>query len=105
MVENLTAAGVVLALQEHSDAPGSVRERLGPCEEVLEIRMGSLFKVAHHHRRVFETYLARHDRITTWDMVDRAAPWVVGRFLTGRPKEPLHELAHAAEPISYGPGA
>ena len=31
-------------------------------------------------RELFETYLDRHDRITTWDMVDRSAPRVVGGF-------------------------
>jgi 3-methyladenine DNA glycosylase AlkD len=40
-----------------------------------------------------EIYLRRHDRITSWDMVDRAAPHVVGGYLAGRSLEPLHELA------------
>lgn len=50
-------------------------------------------------RRLYQTYLDHHDRITTWDMVDRAAPRVVGGYLTGRSPEPLHELAGAAEPL------
>lgn len=45
------------------------------------------------------TFLDRHDRITTWDMVDRAAPRVVGGYMTGRPPVPLHELAAASEPL------
>lgn len=57
-------------------------------------------RLEDEQRRVlFETYLARHDRITTWDMVDRAAPWVVGGYLAGRSAEPLHELAAADEPL------
>jgi 3-methyladenine DNA glycosylase AlkD len=52
-----------------------------------------------HYRQLYELYLARHDRITTWDMVDRAAPRVIGGYLTGRPPEPLYELAEAAEPL------
>jgi 3-methyladenine DNA glycosylase AlkD len=44
-------------------------------------------------------YLERHDRITTWDMVDRAAPRVVGGALAGRSPEPLHELAGDPEPL------
>ena len=44
-------------------------------------------------------YLDHHDRITTWDMVDRAAPRVVGGHLAGRSKAPLHELAAAADPL------
>ena len=44
-------------------------------------------------------YLARHDRITTWDMVDRAAPRVLGGWLVGLSKDPLRELAAAPEPL------
>jgi len=40
-----------------------------------------------------EIYLRRHDRITSWDMVDRAAPHVVGGHLAGRSLQPLHDLA------------
>lgn len=45
-----------------------------------------------------ELYLRRHDRITSWDMVDRAAPHVVGGYLAGRSLEPLDELA-AGQPL------
>lgn len=45
-------------------------------------------------RRVLcQTYLRRHDSITTWDMVDRAAPRVVGGYLSGGPYDLLDELA------------
>lgn len=44
-------------------------------------------------------YLDRHDRITSWDMVDRAAPRVLGRWLVGRALTPLRELAAAPEPL------
>ena len=50
-------------------------------------------------RELFETYLDRHERITTWDMVDRAAPRVVGGYLAGRSAAPLHELAVAPEAL------
>lgn len=46
-----------------------------------------------------ELLLRRHDRLTTWDMVDRAAPRVVGAPLLGRSLELLHELAAAPEPL------
>lgn len=48
---------------------------------------------------MYELYLRRHDRITTWDMVDRAAPSVIGRHLLGRPVTPLLALANAPEPL------
>ena len=50
-------------------------------------------------RELYETYLDRHGRITTWDMVDRAAPRVVGGYLTGRSGAPLHELAADEDPL------
>jgi 3-methyladenine DNA glycosylase AlkD len=46
-----------------------------------------------------DIYLRRHDRITTWDMVDRSAPRVVGGHLAGRSKASLHELAAAPDPL------
>jgi hypothetical protein len=47
----------------------------------------------------YELYRGRHDRITTWDMVDRAAPRVVGGFLAGKDPAPLFELAASREPL------
>lgn len=44
-------------------------------------------------------YLDRHGRITTWDMVDRAAPRVVGGALAGRSPEQLHDLAGHPDPL------
>ena len=44
------------------------------------------------------TYLRHHDRIDAWDMVDRAAPRVVGATLTGGPYDLLRELAASPDP-------
>ena len=44
-------------------------------------------------------YLRRHDRITTWDMVDRSAPRVLGGHLAGRSKAPLDDLAASSVPL------
>lgn len=46
-----------------------------------------------------QLYLDRHDRITTWDMVDRAAPRVVGGYLANRSATPLRELAAAPQSL------
>lgn len=48
---------------------------------------------------LYELYTTRHDRITTWDMVDRAAPRVVGGYLAGRDLEPLRRLAADRDPL------
>ncbi|GAA1987990.1 hypothetical protein GCM10009718_26920 [Isoptericola halotolerans] len=47
----------------------------------------------------YRTYLARHDRIDAWDMVDRAAPRVVGGYLRHRSRAPLFELAGSDDPL------
>lgn len=52
--------------------------------------------VPDRRRALFDTYLRRHDAISTWDMVDRAAPRVVGTHLASQDDiEPLHRLAAA----------
>ncbi len=50
-------------------------------------------------RELYDVYVRRHDRITTWDMVDRSAPRVVGGHLSGGPYDALHALAGAREPL------
>ncbi|WP_220359430.1 DNA alkylation repair protein [Alkalilimnicola ehrlichii] len=47
---------------------------------------------------MFELYLNRHDRINNWDLVDRAAPHVVGGYLIDQPRDVLYELARASDP-------
>lgn len=44
-------------------------------------------------KQLFELYLRRHDRINNWDIVDRSAPWVVGRYLIDKPRDVLYDLA------------
>ena len=48
---------------------------------------------AAKRQELYELYLRRHDRIDTWDLVDRAAPQVVGGYLWDRSREPLYRLA------------
>lgn len=47
----------------------------------------------------YRLYLDKHDAIDSWDMVDRAAPRVVGLFLRDRSREPLFELAASPDPL------
>ncbi|MFE5670892.1 DNA alkylation repair protein [Agromyces sp. NPDC056523] len=47
----------------------------------------------------YDLYLRRHDAIDTWDMVDRAAPRVIGEYLLARPRDPLFELAASPDPL------
>lgn len=44
-------------------------------------------------KELFNLYIRRHDRINTWDLVDRSAPWVVGSYLIDKPRKILYKLA------------
>ena len=50
-------------------------------------------------RQLYDLYIANHDRIDTWSMVDRAAPYVVGGYLWDKSREPLFELARSPRPM------
>ena len=50
-------------------------------------------------RQLFELYLRRHDRIDTWDLVDRSAIYVVGDYLADKPRDALHRLAESRDPM------
>lgn len=46
-------------------------------------------------KELFELYTNRHDRINTWDLVDRSAPYVVGGYLFNKPRKALYKLARS----------
>ena len=48
-------------------------------------------------KELFDLYIRRHDRINTWDLVDRSAPYVVGGYLFDKPRDILYELARSEE--------
>ena len=50
-------------------------------------------------RELFELYLRRHDRIDTWDLVDRSAIHVVGEYLVDKSRDILDELAKSSKPM------
>jgi DNA alkylation repair enzyme len=50
-------------------------------------------------RELYELYLRRHDRIDTWDLVDRSAIWVVGEYLVDKPRDVLDRLAASSQPM------
>ena len=49
-------------------------------------------------KALYSLYLNRHDRINNWDLVDRAAPYVVGGYLIDKPRTPLTKLAKSKNP-------
>jgi 3-methyladenine DNA glycosylase AlkD len=46
-------------------------------------------------KELFDLYIRRHDRIDTWDLVDRSAIWVVGSYLFDKPRKILYKLARS----------
>jgi 3-methyladenine DNA glycosylase AlkD len=66
---------------------------------ILDFRARSPRTERPERARLHDLYLDHHDRITTWDMVDRAAPSVVGGHLLDRTCEVLHDLAAAEDPL------
>jgi 3-methyladenine DNA glycosylase AlkD len=73
-----------------------------------EVRMGAVsimdFQArakrtsAEQRKALFDLYIRRHDRINNWDLVDRAAPYVVGGYLLDKPRDILYDLARSANP-------
>lgn len=47
-------------------------------------------------KELYDLYLRRHDRINNWDLVDRAAPYVVGGYLFNKPRAILYQMARSA---------
>lgn len=54
---------------------------------------------AEQRRELFDLYLRRHDRIDTWDLVDRSAIHVVGEYLVDKPRDVLDRLARSTKPM------
>jgi hypothetical protein len=46
-------------------------------------------------KELFDLYIRRHDRINDWDLVDRSAPYVVGGYLSDKPRDILYKLARS----------
>jgi 3-methyladenine DNA glycosylase AlkD len=48
---------------------------------------------AEEQRAIVDFYLQQTHRINNWDLVDTSAPYIVGDFLKGRPRDLLDHLA------------
>lgn len=98
--------GDVFALaKEYIDLPPAETEALLE-SPVHEVRAGALSIMDKQARRkrtsearrkeLYDLYLRRIDRINNWDLVDLAAPYVVGGYLFGKPSDILYTLARSA---------
>ncbi len=60
---------------------------------IMDFQARSKKTTTQRRKELFDLYISRHDRINTWDLVDRAAPWVVGSYLMDKPRKILYKLA------------
>jgi 3-methyladenine DNA glycosylase AlkD len=52
---------------------------------------------ADRRKELFDLYIRRHDRINSWDLVDRSAVYVVGSYLFDQPRDILYKLARSKD--------
>lgn len=60
---------------------------------IMDFQARSKKTTGIRRKELFDLYIRRHDRINTWDLVDRSAPWVVGSYLIDKPRKVLYKLA------------
>jgi 3-methyladenine DNA glycosylase AlkD len=80
---------LLLASDEHLHRVGAV--------SVMDFRARRARVTDEERAALFDLYIREHDRINTWDLVDRAAPHVVGGYLHDHDRAPLYELARSSD--------
>lgn len=62
---------------------------------ILDFQARSKKTTEKRRKELFDLYIRRHDRINTWDLVDRSAINVVGGYLIDKPRKILYKLARS----------
>src|SRR5829696_7226391 len=62
---------------------------------IMDFQARSKKTTPERRKELFDLYIRRHDRINTWDLVDRSAPYVVGSYLFEKPRQILYKLARS----------
>lgn len=65
---------------------------------IMDFQARSKSTTPEQRKALFDLYIRRHDRINNWDLVDRAAPYVVGGYLADKPRKILYRLARSRNP-------
>jgi len=60
---------------------------------IMDFQARSKKTTKERKKELFDLYIKRHDRINTWDLVDRSAPYVIGSYLLDKPRKILYKLA------------
>ena len=62
---------------------------------IMDFQARSKKTTPARRKELFDLYIKRHDRINTWDLVDRSAPYVIGGYLFDKPRKILYKLARS----------
>ncbi len=62
---------------------------------IMDFQARSKKTTETRRKELFDLYIKRHDRINTWDLVDRSAIYVVGGYLFEKPRKILYKLARS----------
>ena len=62
---------------------------------IMDFQARSKKTTGARRKELFDLYIRRHDRINSWDLVDRSAPYVVGGYLFDKPRKILYKLARS----------
>ena len=62
---------------------------------IMDFQARSKKTTSERRKELFDLYIRRHDRINTWDLVDRSASYVVGGYLFDKPRKILYKLARS----------
>jgi hypothetical protein len=81
---------LLLASDEHLHRVGAV--------SIMDFRARRRRVTGEERAALYALYVDEHDLINTWDLVDRAAPHVVGGYLQDRDRGPLYELSRSSDP-------
>jgi 3-methyladenine DNA glycosylase AlkD len=73
----------------------SVHEARVGAVSIMDFQARSRKTTEIRRKELFDLYITRHDRINTWDLVDRSATYVVGGFLFDKPRRILYKLARS----------
>jgi hypothetical protein len=97
--------GQIFALAKEfiDTTPGEIEKLLeSPAHEVrvggvsiMDFQARSKKTTESRKKELFNLFIKRHDRINNWDLVDRAAPYVVGGYLFDKPRNILYKLARS----------
>jgi 3-methyladenine DNA glycosylase AlkD len=80
-------------VEELLDSP--VHEARVGAVSIMDFQARSKKTTEARRKELFDLYIERHDRINTWDLVDRSAPYVVGGYLFDKPRKILYKLARS----------